>query len=89
MAPFVLRKRGAGGGTHKGTLFTNAAGKSDHCVIPEKAPNKARKGRRRGWREGGGSRGTAWSNTRARHRAGRPCHRDYMVCGKPHEETKD
>ena len=70
VAPLVLRKRGAGGGTHKGTLFTNAAGKSDHCEVPEKALNKGRKDRRRGWREGGGSRRTAWSNTRTRHRAG-------------------
>jgi RNA-directed DNA polymerase len=38
-----LERRGAGRGTHKGTLFTHAVGKSDHCVVPEKVPNKRRK----------------------------------------------
>jgi hypothetical protein len=36
----ALRKRRAGRGTQKGTPFMHAAGKSDHCVVPEKAPNK-------------------------------------------------
>ena len=39
----VLRKRRAGRGTHKDTPFAHVAGKSDHCVVPEKAPNKRRK----------------------------------------------
>ena len=43
VAPAVLRKRRAGRGTHKDTPFAHVAGKSDHCVVPEKAPNKRRK----------------------------------------------
>src|ERR1700679_2270239 len=35
-----MRKRRAGRGTQKGTPIVYAAGKSDHCVIPKKAPNK-------------------------------------------------
>src|SRR5271154_6322530 len=50
-------KARAGRGTHKGTPFANAAGKSDHCVVPEKVPNKG-ESLRRNWREGGGSRRT-------------------------------
>jgi len=38
--PAALRKRRAGRGTHKGTPFMHGAGKSDCCVVPEKAPNK-------------------------------------------------
>jgi hypothetical protein len=55
VAPLVLRKRRAGRGT-KGTLFMHAAGKSDHCEVPKKSPNKGRKDLRRRWQEGGGSR---------------------------------
>jgi hypothetical protein len=42
-APAALRKQRAGRGTHKGAPFLHAAGKSDHCVVPEKVPNKRRK----------------------------------------------
>jgi hypothetical protein len=57
VAHAAMRKRRAGRGTPKGTPFVNAAGKSDHCVIPEKAPNKE-ENQRRSRREGGGSRRT-------------------------------
>jgi hypothetical protein len=40
VAHAALRKRRAGRGTQKGTPFVNAAGTSDHCVVPEKAPNQ-------------------------------------------------
>ena len=40
VAPAAKRRRRAGRGTQKGTPFVYAAGKSDHCVLPEKAPNK-------------------------------------------------
>jgi len=53
----AMRKQRAGRGTQKGTPFMHAAGKSDHCVVPEKAPNKG-KASRRSRREGGGSRRT-------------------------------
>jgi hypothetical protein len=43
VTPSVLRKRRAGRGTRKGTLFAYVAGKSDRCVVPEKALNKHRK----------------------------------------------
>jgi hypothetical protein len=45
VALVAARKRRAGRGTHKGTLFLYAAGKSDHRVVPERAPNKRRKAR--------------------------------------------
>jgi hypothetical protein len=38
--PAALRKRRAGEGTHKGTPLLYGIGKSDCCVVPEKAPNK-------------------------------------------------
>ena len=60
--PAAVRKRRAGGGTHKGHLLMHGAGKSDCRVVPEKAPNKGipRRGGnlRRGGREGGGLRRT-------------------------------
>jgi hypothetical protein len=37
--PAAVRKRRAGGGTHKGTLLMHDAGKSDCRVVPEKDPN--------------------------------------------------
>ena len=40
-APAALRKQRAGRGTHKGAPFLHAAGKSDHCVVPEKARTNA------------------------------------------------
>ena len=40
-APAALRKQRAGRGTHKGAPFMHAAGKSDHCVVPEKARTNA------------------------------------------------
>src|ERR1035441_7859815 len=40
--PAAVRKRRAGGGTHKGTPLMNGAGKSDSCAVPEKDPNKGR-----------------------------------------------
>jgi hypothetical protein len=52
-------------------------------------PEQASQGARRGWREGDGSRRTTWTNTRTRRRAGPPCPRDCMGCGKPHAGTKD
>ena len=55
--PATLRRQRAGGGTHKGTPLTHGAGKSDCRAVPVKAPNKG-ENRRRGWREGGGSRRT-------------------------------
>src|SRR5258708_35556672 len=58
----ALRKQGGGRGTHKGKLFMYAAGKSDHCVVPEKALNKHREGGRRNWREGDGSSRTTLEN---------------------------
>ena len=45
VTPDVARGRRAGRGTHKDTPFAHVAGKSDHCVVPEKAPNKGRKAR--------------------------------------------
>src|ERR1700683_42536 len=45
----------AGRGTQKGKPFVHAAGKSDHCVVPEKAPNKG-VSPRRSRREGNGAR---------------------------------
>jgi hypothetical protein len=50
---------------------------------------QASQGARRGWREGGGSRRTTWTNTRTRRGAGPPCPRDCMGCGKPHAGIKD
>jgi|SRR5271168_1597612 len=38
--PAAVRKRRAGGGTHKGNLLMHGAGKSDCRVVPEKASNK-------------------------------------------------
>jgi hypothetical protein len=39
MLPAALRKRRAGGGTHKGKPLMYGTGKSDCCVVPEKVPN--------------------------------------------------
>ena len=50
--PAAVRKRRAGGGTHKGTLLVYGAGKQDSRIVPEKVPNKG-ESPRRGWREGG------------------------------------
>src|SRR5580658_10347007 len=84
-----LEKAEAGRGTHKGTLFAYVAGRSDRCVVPEKAPNNCRKA-------GGGAGGKAadqgelhGTNTRTRPRAGQPCHREYMECGKRRAEIRD
>jgi RNA-directed DNA polymerase len=71
--PAVLRKRRAGGGTHKGTPLMYGAGKSDRRVVPVKVPNKGDPCggiRRRNRREGGGSRRTQWKHTRTGHRTG-------------------
>ena len=44
MSPAAARRRRAGEGTHKGTSLMYDAGKSDHCVVPVKAPNKGNRG---------------------------------------------
>ena len=50
--PVAVRKRRAGGGTHKGNLLMHGAGKSDCRVLRVKVPNKRRKA-------GGGAGGKA------------------------------
>ena len=62
---------------------------SDRAVLPVNQPNKegqppaeVGEGREGKGREGRGPRRTSFRPTRARHRAGNECPRDWTVCGK-------